>query len=79
MHGTARGQEWTSDMSFRMRRGRGSFSVGRRGPRASYRLGCALPIFVLLSLFLVGCGGGSGRPAETRATTACAQAFDAAS
>lgn len=35
-------------MSFRMRRGRASFSVGRRGPRANYRMGCALPVAVLL-------------------------------
>lgn len=38
----------------RVRRGRASFSIGRRGPRASYRLGCALPMLVAL---VVACGG----------------------
>lgn len=35
-------------MSFRMRKGRGSFSVGKRGVRAGYRLGCLLPVIVVL-------------------------------
>lgn len=40
-------------MSFRMRKGRSSFSVSRRGPRASYRMGCLLPLVILLA---IGCG-----------------------
>jgi hypothetical protein len=43
-------------MSFRMRRGRTSFSVGKRGPRASYRLGCLLPLAVALVLVASACG-----------------------
>lgn len=39
-------------MSFRMRRGRTSFSVGPRGPRMSYRLGCVMPLFIAIILGL---------------------------
>lgn len=41
-------------MSFRWRRGRLSASVSRRGPRAGYRLGCTLPVLILL-LGATGC------------------------
>ena len=52
-------------MSFRMRKGRASFSVGRRGPRTSYRMGCLLPIAVGLTLLAGGCtAGGSESPAD---------------
>ena len=44
-------------MSFRMRKGRGSFSVGKRGVRAGYRLGCLLPVVVALVLLVTACGG----------------------
>lgn len=46
-------------MSFRMRRGRTSFSVGPRGPRASYRLGCLLPVLLVAGAVAAACGGPS--------------------
>lgn len=46
-------------MTFIKRKGRASFSVGKRGPRMSYRLGCAVPILamLLIAALLAGCGG----------------------
>jgi hypothetical protein len=44
-------------MSFRMRRGRASFSLSRRGPRASYRLGCLVPVAVAVTIALAACSG----------------------
>jgi hypothetical protein len=40
-------------MSFRIRRGRASFSLGPRGPRANYRLGCLVPMASLAAIALV--------------------------
>jgi hypothetical protein len=37
-------------VSFRIRRGRGSFSLGPRGPRANVRIGCALPLLVAIAI-----------------------------
>lgn len=45
-------------MSFRMRRGRASFSVGPRGPRASHRLGCLVPgVLAAVAIVVAACGG----------------------
>lgn len=54
-------------MTFIKRKGRTTFSVGKRGPRMSYRLGCAMPILALLlvALLLAGCGGSSATPEAT--------------
>ncbi len=40
-------------MSFRMRRGRATFSVGKRGPRLGYRLGCLVPIALMVAACIV--------------------------
>lgn len=49
-------------MSFRMRRGRTSFNIGSKGPRVSYRLGCALTIaFVVLVALTSGAFGRNQR------------------
>jgi hypothetical protein len=68
-------------MSFRIRRGRGSFSLGPRGPRASYRLGCLVPVALTSALLIAaGCTGPPGVPAVApsacEAAVAAAAAFD---
>jgi hypothetical protein len=55
-------------MSFRMRKGRASFNVGRRGPRASYRMRRATPLLVLaLGAIVAACGPAA--PASSVAAT----------
>lgn len=44
-------------MAFRWRKGRFSTSISRRGPRAGFRLGCALPILIAAAVaMLAACG-----------------------
>jgi hypothetical protein len=52
-------------MSFRMRKGRASFSVSKRGPRAGYRMGCLLPVLLVIA----ACGGVAATVAPTREPT----------
>jgi hypothetical protein len=48
---------------YRKRKGRFSFSVGKKGPRASYRLGCLLPFLVALGV--MACSGSGGQAAQS--------------
>ena len=48
-------------MSFRIRRGPGSFSIGPRGPRANDRLACLLPAVLLVA----ACGATAGLASPT--------------
>jgi hypothetical protein len=48
-------------MSFRMRGGRASFSVGPRGPRASYRLGVLLPAAIVATVLALAAWVLTGR------------------
>jgi hypothetical protein len=52
-------------MSFRWRKGRLSTSLSRRGPRIGYRLGCAIPIVIviLLAVALTACSPDSSASA----------------
>lgn len=46
-------------MSFRYRKGRSSFSVSKRGVRAGYRLGCLLPLALVLASAIAACSDDS--------------------
>lgn len=55
-------------MSFRWRRGRASFSVSSRGPRAGYRLGCVLPIVVAIVVAALSVAACSSSSPEAQTT-----------
>lgn len=46
-------------MSFRMRRGRASFSLSSRGPRVGYRVGCLVPAALFTVVMLTSCSSSS--------------------
>jgi hypothetical protein len=62
-------------MSFRWQKGRFSTSLSRRGGRAGYRLGCALPILAALAVAAVSCGG-VVTPTEGDTTFNCTLPWD---